>query len=51
MDTDAGSAWIPVLIALVVIIIVGRFLLFPAICRAVPLQVPAPGFDLCVFFR
>jgi len=39
------------LIIAIIILVIGRFFLFPAVCRVFPLQLPGGGFDLCFFFR
>ena len=51
MERDAAQAGLHALIIAIVILLIGRFLLFPALCRVIPLQLPGGGFDYCLFFR
>ena len=51
MDTEAAQAGIYALILAIIILVIGRFLLFPEVCRIFPLQLPGGGFDFCFFFR
>jgi hypothetical protein len=51
MERDAAQAGIHALIIAIIILIIGRFLLLPLVCRAFPLQLPGGGFDYCFFFR
>jgi len=36
---------------MLVLLIISWFFIFPAICRAIPLQPPGWGIDFCVLFR
>ena len=51
METDTAQAWIVALVVAIIVLIVGRFLLFPAVCQSYPLQLPGQNFDYCIFFR
>jgi hypothetical protein len=51
MERDAALVGIHALIIAIVIMIIGWFFLFPAVCRTFPLQLPGGGFDYCFFFR
>jgi len=51
MEPDAAQAGLHALVFAIIVLVIGWFFLFPAVCRTVPLQVPGTGFDLCMFFR
>lgn len=51
MKKDAAQGGLLALIIAIIILIIGWFFLFPAVCRAFPLQLPGGGFDFCFFFR
>jgi len=51
MEMDAAQAGIYAFILVIIFLIISRFLIFPAICRTVPLQLPGTEFDYCFFFR
>ncbi len=51
MERDAALAWLPALVIAIILIIISRFLLFPAVCQSFPLQLPGGSFDYCFFFR
>lgn len=51
MERDAARAFLPALLNAIVLLVMGWFFLFPAVCRSFPLQVPGTGFDICIFFR
>jgi hypothetical protein len=51
MERDAAQAGIHVLIIAIIILVIGWFFLFPAVCRTFPLQLPGQDFDYCFFFR
>jgi hypothetical protein len=51
METDAAQIWIHAAIIAIIVLVIGKVLLFPAVCRVIPLQVPGIGFDYCFFFR
>jgi hypothetical protein len=51
MVRDTAQAGIHALIIAIVIVIIGWFFLFPAVCRIFPLQLPGQDFDYCFFFR
>lgn len=51
MEPDAAQLYLPALVMAIIILIIGWFFLFPAVCRTFPLQVPGTGFDFCIFFR
>jgi hypothetical protein len=44
---DAAQAEIPVIIPAILILIIGWFFLFPAICRNIPLNLPGSDLDFC----
>ena len=51
MEKDAALVGIPALVIAIIVLVIGWFFLFPAVCRIFPLQVPGTGFDFCIFFR
>jgi len=51
MEMDAAQAGIYALILVIIFLIISRFLIFPAVCSIVPLQLPGTEFDYCFFFR
>jgi hypothetical protein len=51
MEKDAALAGIYGLIIAIILLILGRFFLFPAVCQSFPLVLPGQGFDYCFFFR
>jgi hypothetical protein len=51
MDKEAAQAGIYAIILAIIILIIGRFFLFPAVCKNFPLQLPGGDFDFCFFFR
>ncbi len=51
METDAGQAWIALVVVAAILLILSRFFLFPAVCEVIPLQLPGSGLDFCVLFR
>lgn len=51
MEREIALAWLPALVIAIIVVIIGRFLLFPAVCQSIPLQIPGQQFDYCFFFR
>jgi hypothetical protein len=51
MDTDQAQAGAYAIIIAIILLIIGRFFLFPAVCQSFPLQLPGQDFDYCFFFR
>jgi hypothetical protein len=51
MERDAAQAGLPALVIAIIVLVIGWFILFPAMCRIFPLQVPGMDFDFCIFFR
>jgi hypothetical protein len=51
MDRDIAQAGLPALVAAIIVLVIGWFFLFPAVCQNFPLQVPGTGIDFCLFFR
>ena len=51
MEKDAAQAGIYAILIAIIILIISRFLLFPAVCQSFPLQLPGQDFDFCFFFR
>jgi hypothetical protein len=51
MERNAALGELGLIIAALIILIIGRFLLFPAVCQLVPIQLPGMGVDFCVLFR
>ena len=51
MEMDAAQAGISALILVIIFLIISWFLIFPVVCRIIPLQLPGTEFDYCFFFR
>lgn len=51
METDGAQSYIPPIIIMIVILVIARYLLFPAVCRSIPLELPGYDVDFCIFFR
>jgi len=51
MEPDAAQMYLPALVMAIILLVIGWFFLFPAVCRTFPLQVPGTGIDFCIFFR
>jgi hypothetical protein len=51
MERDASLIGIHAIIIAIIVMVIGRFLIFPAVCNYIPLQLPGGGFDYCFFFR
>jgi hypothetical protein len=51
MDRDTALTGIASVVIAIILLIIGRFFLFPAVCKSIPLQLPGYDFDFCLFFR
>jgi hypothetical protein len=51
MEPDAAQGGIAAVVVMLVLLILSWFFVFPAICRAIPLELPGLGIDFCVLFR
>lgn len=51
MEQNRAQVPLPALIMVIVLLVIGWFFLFPAVCRSYPLIVPGIDFDFCIFFR
>jgi len=51
MEKDAAQVPLPALIVVLILLIIGWFFLFPAVCRSYPIRVPGLDIDFCIFFK
>jgi hypothetical protein len=51
MKNGTAQGEITLIVIAILILVIGRFLLLPAVCRHMPLLLPGGHFDYCIFFR
>jgi hypothetical protein len=51
MEKDTAQGGIPAIIIAIILLIIGWFFLFPAVCKSIPLRPPGWDFDFCFFFK